>query len=146
MLTKEKCLFALESFKPANIYEFEAKGYLPFTEANSILTQLINEHFELVKDFMQLVKDFMQLEKSYDNLYDKFYNLKPLKFEEIHEGMWIWDNKMKEYIKCATGINSLNELCVFYWYNCFNLDGELEEDYIKFEENRFYRREVNNDE
>lgn len=55
-LTKEKCLFALESFKPANIYEFIAKGYLPFTEANSILTQLINEHFEIIKEKEQLEK------------------------------------------------------------------------------------------
>lgn len=70
----------------------------------------------------------------------------PLKFEELKEGSWVWDNKMKEYIKCAPGINSLNELCALYWYTSFNLDGELEEDYIKFEENRFYRREVNNDE
>ena len=48
MLTREECLFALDSFKPVNIYEFKAKGYLPYVEANSILTQLINEHFELV--------------------------------------------------------------------------------------------------
>lgn len=131
-LTKEECLFALKSLKPANIYEFIAKGYLSFTEANSILTQLINEHFELVKDFMQLDKDFEQLEKSYDNLYDKFHNLKPLKFEELKEGMWVWDNKYKEY-------------CYIYFiagkYPHRKYIDNCESD-SEFEENRFYRYEV----
>lgn len=149
MLTKEKCLFALESFKPASIYEFEAKVYLPLTEANSILTQLINEHFELVEDFMQLDKYFVQLEKSYDNLYDKFHNLNPLKFEELHEGMWIWDNKYKQYIKIR---RLKNKNSFIGYYPNFEINPETDEPYENlqgiffFEKNRFYRREVNNDE
>lgn len=55
-LTKEECLFALESLKPANIYEFKEKGYLSFIEANSILTQLIEEHFEIIKEKERLEK------------------------------------------------------------------------------------------
>lgn len=94
--------------------ETQEKDLENFKKKINCLKQLINEHF--------------------DN--------PPLKFEELKEGDWIWDSKHKEYIECNPGINSLNELCALYWYTYFNPDGELEEDYIKFEENRFYRREV----
>lgn len=51
----------------------------------------------------------------------------PLKFEELHENMWVWDNHWKLYIQ----IQNLNE-------NAF----QGYEYYAEFEENRFYRKEV----
>lgn len=50
-----------------------------------------------------------------------------LKFEELKENMWVWDNHWKLYIQ----IQNLNE-------NAF----QGYEYYAEFEENRFYRREV----
>ena len=56
--------------------------------------------------------------------------------------MWVWDNKEKEYVKCSPNKNLLGERCVWFWWSDFNPDGEYEEDYLIFEENRFYRYEV----
>lgn len=100
------------------------------------------ECIKRLKEARSTIQTFCYINEAIDYAIKELQN-PPLKFEELKEGSWVWDNKMKEYIKCAPGINSLNELCALYLYTIFNIDGELEEDYIKFEENRFYRREVN---
>lgn len=73
----------------------------------------------------------------------------PLKFEELKEDMWIWDNKYKTYYvikKIGKGKS------IFARYNRFVINeftDELEEAdcglMSSFEENRFYRKEVKND-
>lgn len=167
-LIKEECLFALESLRPANIYEFKEKGYLPFIEANSILTQLINEHFELVDllkkhDIENLT--IKELDKWFDrslwnvnkvNELSKYIKSKdeyitglrnyitqierefkdnpPLKFEELHEGMWVWDNNDNKYNKI---IEINNDVINFYYVT--NSPTRFT---CKFEENRFYRYET----
>lgn len=173
MLTKEKCLFALESFKPANIYEFEAKGYLPFTEANSILTQLINEHFEIVKEY-ETYKKINRFEKECEKFYCKenYFNIiikalcdckdkelqdnaihclaylkqqldnPPLKFEELKENMWVWDNKNKLYVQIEEDFDENDIIFLRYYEDSYNSNCER----TLFKENRFYRKEVNNDE
>lgn len=63
----------------------------------------------------------------------KKFDNPPLKFEDLHDKMWIWDNKYKQYIKLRI-INN-----ILYYGN----DEEYRFcDYIEFEENRFYRYEV----
>ena len=74
-----------------------------YGEDTKILKQLINEHF--------------------DN--------PPLKFEDLKENMWVWDNYCKEY-------------CYIYFVagkypHIAYIDGEEDG---AFKENRFYRREV----
>ena len=107
-----------------------------------------------------------ECEKAYNNLYDGSYDVghdfqvdydvieklinehfdnPPLKFEELHDKMWVWDNNEKEYVKCSPNKNLLGERCVWFWWSDFNPDGEYEEDYLIFEENRFYRYEVKED-
>lgn len=56
----------------------------------------------------------------------------PLKFEELKEKMWIWDNKHKEYgyIYIIT-----NKRINIKYIDCYRSHGE-------FEENRFFRYEV----
>ena len=59
------------------------------TQESLVLRQLIREHFELEQNFKIL-------EKNYDNLYDIFHCTKAYKFEELHEGMWLYDDKEKK--------------------------------------------------
>ena len=91
--------------------------------------------------------------EAYNNLYDGSYDVghdfqvdydvvkklinehfdnPPLKFEELHDKMWVWDNKYKEYcyIYFIAGVYPHRK----YIDNC--------ESDSKFEENRFYLREV----
>jgi len=72
-----------------------------------VLEQLINEHF--------------------DN--------PPLKFEELHEGMWVWSTFAESYVFVCR-IDE-EKRCIYedYWHG----DGYWTH---KFEENRFYRYEV----
>lgn len=105
-LTEEECLFALKSLKPANIYEFIAKGYLPFTEANSILTQLINEHFDNTS----------------------------LKIDELKPNMVVWDNQLKEFIKIEEVLKDVNIITYHVFGESILCGGDFEEDiYYRFE-------------
>lgn len=74
-------------------------------EKSTVLNQLIFEHF--------------------DN--------PPFKFEELKEGMWVWDNKMVLYIRIAKIIGKTIYVEDFlYGFDCYG----------RYEENRFYRKEV----
>ncbi|MDY4776104.1 MAG: hypothetical protein SO231_08815 [Phocaeicola vulgatus] len=64
----------------------------------------------------------------------------PLKIEELKEGMWVWDDKIKSYIYIFE---------LLYWkpVKAIIYAGRIINDpahgfCIDFEENRFYRREV----
>ena len=60
----------------------------------------------------------------------------PLKFEELKEGMFVWDNKHHAYIKIDRIWESYNKAIYFYaigWECCENTE---------YEPNRFYRKEV----
>lgn len=118
MLTKEKCENALNNIL-CNIgvarSDYRTSGKAK--EDYHTLKSLIEEHF--------------------DN--------PPLKFEELKEGMWVWDNKYKYYFECNPRISTDMTECVWYesfWYNTGEGYDEFYEDYIEFEENRFYRKEV----
>lgn len=72
----------------------------------------------------------------------------PLKFEELKENMWVWDNKYKTYYfieKIGKG-KSIFARYIRFVINEFT--DELEEDcgwMGSFEDNCFYRKEVKND-
>ena len=108
MLTKEKCSASVAFlYAMAQITVKHHNGKHKFTIANDfdLLTQLINEHF--------------------DN--------PPLKFEELKEGMWVWDVKNAEWVCIDRPIANVSY--------CKNLRGLV----IFFEENRFYRKQVQED-
>ena len=134
MLSKEECLFALESLKPMNINEFIEKGYLSFVEANSILKQLIKEHFDNppTKCIATIKFDKDDLEKIIHDLIEN----PPLKFEELKPNTWVWDNNIKEYRKIDRVNKKYHGIEYFDTYGWF----------IEFEENRFYKYEVKEDE
>lgn len=109
-LTREECLKALDDSKFLSVVvinqdaDIDYKGEFKETVVFDLFDKLIQEHF--------------------DN--------PPLKFEDLKEGMWVWDNKEKEY-------------AYIYFiggeYPHLNyINGVIYDS--KFEENRFYRREV----
>ena len=65
----------------------------------------------------------------------------PLKFEELEVGMWVWDNKLK----CYRELCILFEPCKEYPKGSFKSWHDLSQtnkDFVEFDENCFYRREV----
>lgn len=106
MLTKEECINALENI-PFNV-GVARSDYRTSENAKEdycTLNSLIEEHF--------------------DN--------PPLKFEELKEGMWVWDNKMVLYIRIAKIIGkTIYAEDFLYGFDCYG----------RYEKNRFYRKEV----
>lgn len=116
-LNKEECNEALTRLlRPyfakvdvQNVYHNINKGY-SIEEDSNLLTLLIMKHF--------------------DN--------PPLRSEELKEGMWVWDNQQKEYIKInrlKMAIISMNNYRYYIYPTCWSIP-------IEFEENRFYRKQV----
>ena len=66
-------------------------------------------------------------------------NLKPLKFEELKEGMWIWDNYWEEYFEISEVYSNTKEIDVLIHQNKIN---QKRYETIKYIPNRFYRKEV----
>ena len=86
--------------------------------------------YQYIKEYVEyLEKTFIQLEQNYDALWDNVHNNPPLKFEEIEVGNWYWDNKLCEYIKIEFIFEDKKLLA------CNSAAR-------KFEENRFYRKQV----
>lgn len=169
MLTKEECENAVASAieKTTEIDEYESipqTTYCIIGNELNTFKQLINEHFELVDllkkhdlenlSIKELDKWFdrslwhvnkvnelskkLRVVKSKQERIDVLTTNSPLKFDELHEGMWVWDNNDNKYNKI---IEINNNVIEFYYVT--NSQTRFS---CKFEKNRFYRREVNNDE
>ena len=102
--------------------------------------------YELIKEFMEDLPsglDGIELSCDSDELYDilnslieEHFDNPPLEFEELKEGMFVWDNKHHTYIKIDRIWESYNKTIYFYaigWECCENTE---------YEPNRFYRKEV----
>lgn len=109
-MTKEECEKALRNICET-VIDSEADGHNQprtvsdycFSETD-ILKQLIQEHF--------------------DN--------PPLSFDDLHEGMWVWDDKHSFYDQIIS-LHSPTPSSI-----------ETETWFTSFEENRFYRRQKEN--
>lgn len=64
----------------------------------------------------------------------------PLKFEELKEGVWVWDSKTKSYIYIFKPLNWEPEGGIRYAHQ--RITASVDGYYTDFEENRFFRREV----
>lgn len=64
----------------------------------------------------------------------------PLKFEDLKEGMWVWDNKNKSYIYIFKPL--VWEPVKGIRYASHIITNSAEGYHMGFEENRFYRWEV----
>ena len=157
MLTKEECLKALRTmqyhlvrdFTLCNLKEYDENGKPKwvlkprYQNKVNIIKQLINEHFELLEKYQNLQDENARLsfDKIVNNIEDMNYKLwlenPPLKFEELKEGMWVWDNKYKDYVKFERhdiddGVGKVLILSKGFDDECVSI----------FRENRFYRKQV----
>lgn len=109
MLTKEECINALENIIfNVGVARSDYRTSGKAKEDYHALNSLIEEHF----------------------------SNPPLKWEEIHEDTWFWDNKECEYAFLDKAyINDKNEKKIRVW------SGMISYWYI-FEDNRFYRKQV----
>jgi hypothetical protein len=71
------------------------------------------------------------------SLIEEHFDNPPLEFEELEEGMWIWDNKRKVKLLIAYCYSEDD----MGYYNLSNPE-DYKYVHIEFEENRFYRKEV----
>lgn len=136
MLTKEECLEALNylaSGQCSYCWKSGNEEVLVYEDANKMLTQLINEHFELKEVHQELCYSVFPFSDKHDEII-RFVTNPPLKFEELKEGMWVWDNLYKFDVRVAKICEKQN---YFYVAN-YDVVGRL----VKFEENRFYRKKV----
>ena len=67
-----------------------------------------------------------------DKLIKEHFDNPPLKFEELKEHMWVWDNKIKQYYQISCVFKDNREMATYGLMNGF----------VLFEENRFYRKQV----
>lgn len=118
-MNKQECLKALETLQEKYIN-------LDVVDELICFKKLIDEYYELEKNFKIL-------EKNYDELYDMVHYPKPYKFEDLKEGMWIWDNKNK--VKLLIGYCYSEDDMAYY-----NFSNPEDYKYIhfNFEENRFF--------
>lgn len=61
---------------------------------------------------------------------EKLSSPKPYAFEELHEDMWVWDDKNKDFKQISRSIKENQEIWYYGVYDEYILG--------KFEENRFY--------
>lgn len=113
MVTEKECKEALDGLRNLERYENFKKwnGQVAPQVKADVIEQLIREHF--------------------DN--------PPLKFEELKENMWVWDNNWNQYFEICEIYPQTKEFDVLIHQNRIN---KLRYEPMKFEENRFYRKEV----
>lgn len=115
MLTKEECEMALKNI------------------ALSYDAEYVNECND---EFCQAMKNYI---KMLENLIEEHFYNPPLKFEELKENMWIWDNNWNQYFEICEIYPQTKEFDVLIHQNRIN---KLRYEPMKFEPNRFYRKEV----
>lgn len=73
------------------------------------------------------------------SLIEEHFSNPPLKFEELEENMWIWDNYWEEYFEISEVYSNAKEIDVLIHQNKIN---RKRYETIKYTPNRFYRKEV----
>ncbi|MCI9092631.1 MAG: hypothetical protein HFF36_02435 [Coprobacillus sp.] len=133
---------AMKLFKTSieNIYKLIKKYFELKEKYSKILDDVHDYRYEVYAMKMtirNLCKYFgVESEKELQNI---FLN-KPYKFEELHEGMWVWDKKYgmwNHILEIRTNCAGEQEI----EFDCsLEKDEEIYNDI--FEENRFYRKQV----
>lgn len=152
-LTKEECLEAYEVIDTLihlMCGETREDSYEPTMDEtiNSmrILKQLIDKHFEIIKENHRLSNQLVELSRvvmSKQEIIDVLTTNPPLKFEDLKEKIWVFDNKTKSYIFIFKPLNWEPIKGLRYAHQIINHSANGY--YMDFEENRLFRYEVKND-
>ena len=111
-------------------------------ECDNALTRLLRPYFAKV-DVQNVYHSINEGHSIEDDsnlltlLIMEYFGNPPLKFEELKEGMWVWDNKRKVKLLIAYCYSEDD----MGYYNLSNPE-DYKYIHIEFEENRFYRKEV----
>lgn len=111
-------------------YEYEVERGIKFVHFDLIAQEYCTNIYHVNKRLHNAVTMQMKELGWLDSELYEFNNPKPYTFEELHEGMWVWDKFNKDYTKITGFIEMDNSSIV-----------ELTKSYYcsrVFEENRFY--------
>ena len=108
-------------------------------ECREALKDLYNSICELeeIKSGVETTCVFDDSLDCFKELIDQHFDNPPLKFEELKENMLVWDNKRKVKLLIAYCYSEYD----MGYYNLSNPE-DYKYIHIEFEENRFYRKEV----
>lgn len=127
MLTKEECEKALDCLSDDDKMDELAQKFSMDDDYTS------NVNYEMARKWC-----YDQLKQCIDEHFDN----QPLKFEELEEGMWVWDNKHKVYNQIyrlyGNFMSTKHNAVQFKHLNETTQWGDT----IEFEKKRFYRKEV----
>ena len=126
-ITKKQCEEALKLVERCEYWDYEYWDKFGETEEYQVLEQVVKSYFELLNEYKGCRKE---LEACYEMMGNP-----PLKFEELKEGMWVWDNRHKEW--CLVALKHRKFMQKRY------VNGLIEVG--DFEEGRYYRKEVKNE-
>lgn len=99
------------------------------------LTQMEEAYFDS-DTCLGAMKRFSKNIELFYGLLEEHFDNPPLKFEELKEDMWVWDNKDKRWM-CIERIKNVL-ICMNSYKHYLYANGVP----IIFEENRFYRKQV----
>lgn len=74
-----------------------------------------------------------------EQLINEHFDNPPLKFEDLKENEWYWDNQYREYVQ-TDRYDDWDE-CYWVWHSGDEMLHKIYEDV--FDENRFYRFQIN---
>ena len=129
MLTKEQCKWALNKMvytSSSRWHNRDSKRAKPYHLFNFPKCQLYKGDYKALNII--------------DSLIEEHFSNPPLQFEELKEGMWIWDNQLKWFFRVV--------LCDVKVQGCESLKMFKVKKYeggsmlMIYEPNRFYRKEV----
>ncbi len=87
MMTKEEIILAFDAiwFEANNSANLAGED---LQKEHDLIIKFINEHFEFVEEYKSCRQE---LDGYYELLYPD-----PYKFEELEDGMWVWDDEWKQ--------------------------------------------------
>lgn len=121
-LTREECLQALKD------YTFE------------VLRNHKNIVFDKEKQKHILKKRFQRQHDILENLINEYFDNPPLKFEELEPEMWVWDDKYEFMFKICDVHKEDKSIDIIVVDEEISIFKVITLD--KYEENRFYRKQV----
>lgn len=152
MFTKDECLKALQGLRMLESTEnFKKWGQVAPQIKCDVMERLINKHFDEkgnVKVFAKIVFDEDKMKKlvnkakeQIDEVIEEIINPQPYKFEELKEGMWVWDKSYQE-VCYISSIVSRERMYIEYLESHCSIEPYK---IMRFEENRFYPVQMANE-
>lgn len=145
MMTKKELLRNLKYIKIKEEGKTYFVGELNVYEmVCDVIDYLENSKLDKENDRLQSqLLEYQRVCKQKQEIIDELQANPPLKFEELKEGMWVWDNKEKEYLYIRhVNIGKFSGIKYFAYLGIYRNLREFKDLDMIFEENRFYRKEA----